>query len=73
MKERFVVKVGVSDHSLTNTLPIVAVALGATVVEKHIILDRALGGVDSGFSMSTNEFKKMVIAIQEEPDMQMYT
>ena len=65
MKERFGVKVGVSDHSLTNTLPIVAVALGATVVEKHIILDRALGGVDSGFSMSTNEFKKMVIAIRE--------
>ena len=65
MKERFGVKVGVSDHSLTNTLPIVAVALGATVVEKHIILDRALGGVDSGFSMSTNECKKMVIAIRE--------
>lgn len=65
MKERFGVKVGVSDHSLTNTLPITAVALGASVVEKHIILDRSLGGVDSGFSMSADEFKIMVKEIRE--------
>lgn len=65
MKERFGVKVGVSDHSLTNTLPITAVALGATVVEKHIILDRELGGVDSGFSMSADQFATMVKEIRE--------
>lgn len=65
MKERFGVKVGVSDHSLTNTLPITAVALGATVVEKHIILDRELGGVDSGFSMSADQFAIMVKEIRE--------
>ncbi len=65
MKDRFGVKVGVSDHSLTNTLPIAAVALGATVVEKHIILDRALGGVDSGFSIDADQFATMVKEIRE--------
>ena len=65
MKERFGVKVGVSDHSMTNILPITAVALGATVVEKHIILDRELGGVDSGFSMSADQFATMVKEIRQ--------
>lgn len=65
MKERFGVKVGVSDHSMTNTLPITAVALGATVVEKHIILDRNMGGPDSAFSMQPEELASMVKAIRE--------
>lgn len=65
MKERFGVNVGVSDHSMTNTLPIVAVSLGATVVEKHLILDRSMGGPDSGFSMEPAEFGAMVKAIRE--------
>lgn len=65
MKERFGVKVGVSDHSMTNTLPITAVALGASVVEKHIILDRSMGGPDSAFSMQPEEFTSMVKAIRE--------
>jgi len=65
MKERFGVKVGVSDHSMTNTLPITAVALGATVVEKHIILNRNMGGPDSAFSMQPEEFSSMVKAIRE--------
>lgn len=65
IKERFDVKVGVSDHSMTNTLPITAVALGATVVEKHLILDRNMGGPDSGFSMEPAEFEAMIKAIRE--------
>lgn len=65
MKERFGVKVGVSDHSMTNTLPITAVALGASVVEKHIILDRNMGGPDSAFSIEPKEFASMVNAIRE--------
>ena len=65
MKQRFGVKVGVSDHSMTNTLPIAAVALGATMVEKHLILDRSMGGPDSGFSMQPDEFKAMVDSIRE--------
>lgn len=65
MKQRFGVKVGVSDHSMTNTLPVTAVALGATLVEKHLILDRSMGGPDSGFSMQPDEFKAMVESIRE--------
>lgn len=60
MKERFGVKVGLSDHSMGSLVPTVAVALGATVVEKHFILDCSIGGPDSGFSMNKEEFARMV-------------
>lgn len=60
MKERFGVRVGLSDHTLGSTVPIAAVALGATVVEKHFILDRKIGGIDSAFSMEPEEFADMV-------------
>lgn len=65
MKDRFNVNVGVSDHSMTNTIPIASVALGATAIEKHFIIDRALGGLDSAFSLNKDEFKAMVIAIRD--------
>ena len=42
-----------------------AVALGATMVEKHFILDRSQGGVDSAFSMEPSEFKQMVTEIRK--------
>ena len=60
MRERFGVKVGLSDHSMGSLVPTVAVALGATAVEKHFILDRSIGGPDSGFSMNKEEFAQMV-------------
>lgn len=62
---RFGVKVGLSDHSMTNTIAIAAVAMGAEVVEKHLILDRAMGGPDSGFSMQPKEFADMVSSIRD--------
>lgn len=65
MRDRYNVKVGVSDHSMTNTIPMTAVALGATVVEKHFILDRSLGGIDSAFSLNPEEFASMVKAVRE--------
>ncbi len=65
MKERFGVKVGLSDHSMTNIIPMTAVAIGATVVEKHFILDRSLGGIDSAFSLNPEEFASMVKAVRE--------
>lgn len=64
MKNRFGVKVGVSDHSMTNTIAITAVALGATVVEKHFVLDRNMNGVDSAFSIEPSEFGEMVKMIR---------
>lgn len=60
MKERFGVKVGLSDHSPGSTVPMAAVALGAEVVEKHFIIDRSIGGPDSAFSMDEKEFAQMV-------------
>lgn len=60
MKQRFGVKVGLSDHSEGSTVPMAAVALGAEVVEKHFIIDRSIGGPDSAFSMNEKEFAQMV-------------
>ncbi len=65
MKQRFGVKVGVSDHTMGSMVPVVAVSLGATVVEKHFILDRKLGGLDSAFSMEPHEFKEMVQEVRQ--------
>lgn len=65
MIERFGVKVGLSDHTMGHLVPVVAVALGATVVEKHFILDRSLGGPDSAFSMEPKEFADLVKAVRE--------
>lgn len=60
MKNRFAVRVGLSDHSIGSIVASTAVALGAEMVEKHFILDRRLGGPDSAFSMEPNEFKEMI-------------
>ena len=64
MKERFDVKVGLSDHTMGSDVPLAAVALGAEMVEKHFILDRAIGGPDAAFSMTVEEFKAMVTSIR---------
>ncbi|MEQ8553618.1 MAG: pseudaminic acid synthase [Cyclobacteriaceae bacterium] len=65
MAETFGVSVGLSDHTPGATVPIAAVALGATVIEKHFILDRSLGGPDSTFSMEPREFADMVKGVRE--------
>lgn len=65
MKQRFSVKVGLSDHTEGSVVPMAAVALGAEVVEKHFIIDRSIGGPDSAFSMEAHEFKAMVENIRQ--------
>lgn len=65
IRERFGVKVGLSDHSPGYIVPVSAVALGARVVEKHFILDRSVGGPDSSFSMEPHEFKEMVDHVRQ--------
>ena len=57
--------VGLSDHTLGFHVAIAAVALGAKIVEKHIILDRKLGGPDAAFSMEPEEFRNMVESIRD--------
>jgi len=65
MQERFGVVIGFSDHSLTPTASIAAVALGARVVERHLTLGREDGGLDSAFSTNPQEFRELVDAIRE--------
>ena len=64
MKERYGVKVGLSDHTMGYDVAVAAVALGATLVEKHFILDRSIGGPDAAFSMEIGEFAAMVESIR---------
>ena len=64
MAERYGVRVGLSDHTMGPDVAIAAVALGATMVEKHFILDRAIGGPDAAFSMLQDEFVAMVQSIR---------
>lgn len=64
MKNRFGVKVGLSDHSMGHEVAVAAVAMGAEIVEKHFIIDRTIGGPDAGFSMNKEEFAEMVRAVR---------
>ena len=57
---RFSVKAGLSDHTMGLLVPVAAAALGATVIEKHFIIDRSIGGPDAAFSMNEQEFMQMV-------------
>ncbi|MDR2067431.1 MAG: pseudaminic acid synthase [Holosporaceae bacterium] len=58
------VEIGLSDHSMHVETVVAAVALGATIVEKHFTLDRALGGADAAFSLNPEEFKATVEAVR---------
>lgn len=60
MRDMFDVQIGLSDHTLGIGAALAAVALGATVVEKHVTLSRADGGVDSNFSLEPQELKALV-------------
>ena len=64
MRETFGVEVGFSDHTLGIEAPIVAVTLGAKVIEKHFILDKSIGGADADFSLDKKEFSQMVKAVR---------
>ena len=64
LREEFGVEVGYSDHSKGIEVPIAAVALGASVIEKHFTLDRNMEGPDHKASLEPNELKAMVKAIR---------
>lgn len=60
LSQEFKTAVGLSDHTLTSTAAVASVALGASIIEKHLTLARADGGLDSEFSLEPNEFKELV-------------
>ncbi|MEK7773700.1 MAG: N-acetylneuraminate synthase family protein [Deltaproteobacteria bacterium] len=64
MKEEFGCPVGFSDHTPGSTVPVAAVALGASIIEKHITLDRKAPGPDHAYAMEVEEFKGMVTEIR---------
>jgi len=60
LRELFGCQVGLSDHTMGVGVAVAAVALGATVIEKHFTLSRAEGGVDSAFSLEPQELAALV-------------
>lgn len=69
IKEKFGVKVGLSDHTMGIEGPLVATVLGATVIEKHFIIDKSIGGADAHFSLDEKEFTEMVKAVRVAEEM----
>ena len=65
LSKYFKVDVGYSDHTMSINVPVVAAALGATIIEKHFTLDRNMIGPDHKMSLEPNEFEKMVLNIRD--------
>lgn len=65
MRERFGLPVGYSDHTQGIEIPVAAVALGATVIEKHFTLDRTMDGPDHRASLEPDELREMVSQIRQ--------
>jgi pseudaminic acid synthase len=65
MAERWRAPIGLSDHTLGPTASIAAVALGASIIEKHLTLDRSEGGPDAAFSAEPNELATLVQATRD--------
>ena len=59
MIKRFGVITGLSDHTIDNTTAICSIALGASIIEKHVTLDRQAGGTDDSFSLEPEELKEL--------------
>jgi pseudaminic acid synthase len=59
MRQKFGLVTGLSDHTIDNTTAITSVALGASIIEKHVTLDRNGGGPDDSFSLESEGLKQL--------------
>lgn len=64
LKARFDIPIGLSDHSMGAFSAVTAVALGASIIEKHFCISRAIKNPDSSFSMEPQEFREMVCQVR---------
>lgn len=65
MRERFAIPVGLSDHSMGSLSATTAVAMGASIIEKHFCISRDIENPDASFSMTPEEFRRMVEDIRK--------
>jgi len=64
MREKFGLVTGLSDHTIDNITAITSVALGASIIEKHVTLNRNSGGPDDSFSLESKELKNLCISVK---------
>jgi N-acetylneuraminate synthase len=62
MQQKFGLVTGLSDHTIDNTTAIASVALGASIIEKHVTLDRNAGGPDDSFSLESKELEELCMS-----------
>mgnify|MGYP000876403587 FL=1 len=65
MGKRFGTKIGLSDHTEGYSVALTAAVMGASIIEKHFIIDKSISGPDSSFSMEPCEFEEMIQKIRE--------
>ena len=66
MKSRYGIPIGFSDHSVDPIIAsVLAVGLGATVLEKHFTLDKNLPGPDHSFALNPDELKSMILSVRQ--------
>jgi len=65
MRDRWKCQIGLSDHTLSSTASIAAVALGASIIEKHVIIKRSDGGPDADFSCEPSELSVLIEAVND--------
>jgi pseudaminic acid synthase len=65
LTNRFKVVSGLSDHTLGTTVPVVSIAMGAHIIEKHFILNKTIQSADATFSLDENEFAEMVKHVRQ--------
>lgn len=65
IEKEFGVVVGISDHTMSDLVPISSVVLGGKIIEKHFTLDRSQGGADAAFSLEPHEFASMISKVKD--------